>query len=76
MDPCEDFCQHVCGNWMKQTVISENKASKGVMSDLTDNIQLQVKGELTTETWKFVRFLAQLISCAITCIKMNYNSVE
>ena len=44
LDPCEDFYQYSCGNWLRQTVIPENQGLRGTVLDLEDNIRLQIKG--------------------------------
>jgi predicted metalloendopeptidase len=45
-EPCEDFFQFSCGNWLKNNGIPEELSSFGTLDLITEAVDFAVKGNI------------------------------
>ncbi|KAG5681047.1 hypothetical protein PVAND_010513 [Polypedilum vanderplanki] len=48
VDACEDFYSHVCGSFIKNTVIPDDKTSVDVSTELDEKLKEQINSILNT----------------------------
>ncbi|KAI6181987.1 Phosphate-regulating neutral endopeptidase [Aphelenchoides fujianensis] len=53
VDPCTDFYQYACGNWIKQHPIPDDAPSVSNFENLSQDLELALKAEITG-TWRKV----------------------
>lgn len=61
VDPCENFFDYACGNWIKKHPIPEDRSSIDTFGVLRDEVEVILKGK-----WSKVNFLLMWQICSST----------
>ena len=49
VEPCQDFYQFACGNYIKETVIPDDKSSVALFNELNDKLEQQLRSSLESK---------------------------